>query len=123
LDSFKAALEAPVEYTFGWNKDKNGWWYAASKTTYYKSCWQIINGHKYYFNKDGYAVTNWQVIDGKDYYFEPRAGQPLECALYVSGIGRVDDDSVSNYFKLLHTINCTRQLLLYITPTKWAPAI
>lgn len=72
------------DYILGWNKDKNGWWYADSKTTYYKSCWKIINGHKYYFNPDGYAVTGWQVIDGKDYYFEPRAGHDLECALYVS---------------------------------------
>ncbi|MBE7718826.1 CHAP domain-containing protein [Lacrimispora indolis] len=76
-------VEQP-EYTMGWNHDKNGWWYADSKTTYYKSCWQIINGHKYYFNPDGYAVTDWQVIDCQDFYFEPRAGHPLECALYVS---------------------------------------
>ena len=73
-----------TEYTLGWKKDKNGWWYADSKTTYYKSCWQIINGHKYYFNPDGYAVIGWQVIDGQDFYFEPRAGHKLECALYVS---------------------------------------
>lgn len=76
-------VEQPA-YTPGWNKDKNGWWYADSKTTYYKSCWKIINGHKYRFNPDGYAVTGWQVIDGKDYYFEPRAGHPLECAVYLS---------------------------------------
>ncbi len=88
-DTFKAALVAPAEYTLGWNHDKNGWWYADSKTSYYKFCWQIINGHKYYFNKDGYAVTDWQVIDGKDYYFEPRAGHKLECALYVSDKGGV----------------------------------
>lgn len=73
-----------LEYTVGWNKDANGWWYADTKSTYHKSCWQIINGHKYYFNPDGYAMTGWQVIDGKDYYFEPRAGHDLECALYVS---------------------------------------
>ncbi|SEU28632.1 Putative cell wall binding repeat-containing protein [Lacrimispora sphenoides] len=76
-------MEQPT-YTLGWNKDNNGWWYADSKTTYYKTCWKIINGHKYYFNPDGYAVTGWQVIGGKDYYFEPRAGHPLECALYVT---------------------------------------
>ncbi len=63
-----------AEYTQGWNHDKNGWWYADTKSTYYKSCWQIINGHKYYFNPDGYAITGWQEIDGKWYYFEPRAG-------------------------------------------------
>ena len=35
-------------------------------------------------NADGYALTDWQLIDGKWYYFEPRAGHPLECALYVT---------------------------------------
>lgn len=29
-------------------------------------------------------MTNWHEIGGKWYYFEPRAGHPLECALYVS---------------------------------------
>jgi hypothetical protein len=55
--------------------------------------------------------------------FKCRINAGLGRGVVVSGIGRVDDDSVSNYFKLLHTINCTRQLLLFITPTKWAPAI
>jgi hypothetical protein len=44
----------------------------------------VIGSHKYYFNKDGYALTNWQELDGKWYYFEPRAGHPLECALYIT---------------------------------------
>ena len=76
-------VEQP-EYTIGWNHDNNGWWYADSKTTYHRSCWKLLNRHWYYFNPDGYAVTGWQVIDGKDYYFEPRAGHPLECAMYVT---------------------------------------
>ena len=84
-DKFKAALvERPAEYLAGWNHDNNGWWFADTKITYYKSCWQVIKGHKYYFNTDGYAVTDWQEIDGKWYYFEPRAGHDLECALYIS---------------------------------------
>lgn len=83
-EDFKAALSVPAEYTVGWNHDDNGWWYADTRTTYYKSCWQIINGHKYRFNSDGYALTRWQEIDGKWYYFEPRTGHALECALYVS---------------------------------------
>ena len=80
----KTWVVVPAEYTVGWNHDENGWYFADTKTTYYKSCWQIINGHKYYFNPDGYAVTGWQEINGKWYYFEPRAGHDLECALYVS---------------------------------------
>lgn len=80
----KTWVAIPAEYPVGWNHDENGWWYADTKSTYHKSCWQIINGHKYYFNPDGYALTGWQEIDGKWYYFEPRAGHDLECALYVS---------------------------------------
>ncbi|RGZ05730.1 CHAP domain-containing protein [Hungatella hathewayi] len=71
-------------YEIGWHHDNNGWWYADTNHSYYKSCWQIINHHKYYFNPDGYALTNWQEIGGRWYYFEPRAGHPLECALYVT---------------------------------------
>lgn len=76
-------VELPC-YEPGWRHDSNGWWYADTESTYYKSCWQIINGHKYYFNADGYAVTDWQQIGGNWYYFEPVAGHPLECALYVT---------------------------------------
>ena len=76
-------VEVP-QYVVGWHQDANGWWYADTEATYCKSSWQTINGHRYYFNQDGYAVTDWQLIDVKWYYFEPRAGHPLECALYVS---------------------------------------
>lgn len=76
-------VEMP-EYELGWHHDSNGWWFADTKSTYYKSCWQDINHHRYYFNPDGYAVTDWKQIDGKWYYFEPRAGNPLECAMYVT---------------------------------------
>lgn len=76
--------EEPAEYDMGWHHDDNGWWYADTESTYYKNCWQNINGHRYYFNQDGYAVTDWQEIGGKWYYFEPCAGHPLECALYVT---------------------------------------
>ncbi len=71
-------------YDLGWHRDDNGWGYAVTESTYYKNCWQVINGHKYYFNDSGYAVTGWQEIDGKWYYFEPKAGHPLECGLYVT---------------------------------------
>ena len=76
-------VETPA-YEIGWHHDSNGWWYADTEATYYKLCWQIINGHKYYFSQDGYAVTDWQQINGKWYYFEPVAGHPLECALYTT---------------------------------------
>lgn len=76
-------VEKP-EYEIGWNQDNNGWWYADTSETYFKDCWAIINNHKYRFNHDGYALTDWHEIDGRWYYFEPRAGHPLECALYVT---------------------------------------
>ncbi len=76
-------------YELGWHHDANGWWYADSDRSYYKSCWKDINDHRYYFNSDGYAVTGWQELAGNWYYFEPRAGHPLECVLYVT-----DDDGV-----------------------------
>ena len=79
------------KYTVGWYHDAFGWWYANTTDTYLKSCWQTINGHRYYFNAEGYAVVGWQEIDGRWYYFEPRAGHPLECALYVSDADGAQD--------------------------------
>lgn len=76
-------VETPA-YEIGWHLDTNGWWYADTPQSYYKSCWQVINGHKYYFNQDGYALRGWQLIGDKWYYFEPTSGHPLECALYVT---------------------------------------
>ena len=78
------SIVSQSEYVLGWHHDSNGWWYADTPHTYYKSCWQVINHHKYYFNQDGYALTDWHQIDRKWYYFEPAAGHPLECALYVT---------------------------------------
>ena len=70
-------VETP-QYSQGWNRDANGWWYADTNHSYVTSAWKIING-------------NWQEIDGKWYYFEPRAGHPQECALYTT-----DSDGVQN---------------------------
>lgn len=78
-------------YEPGWYRDQNGWWYADTDTTYLKDCWRDINGHRYYFNQDGYALTDWHEINGKWYYFEPRAGHPLECALYVTDSNGVQE--------------------------------
>lgn len=80
-EEFKKNLN---QYAVGWHHDNNGWWYADTPHSYYRSCWQTINHHKYYFNSDGYALTDWHQIDGKWYYFEPTYGHPLECALYVT---------------------------------------
>ena len=71
---YGSCVKAQPEYTVGWNHDENGWYFADTKTTYYKSCWQIINGHKYRFNSDGYALTGWQEIDGKWFTLNPGQG-------------------------------------------------
>lgn len=78
------SLAEQPSYEVGWHHDHHGWWYAYSSSKYYQSGWQMINHHKYYFNPDGYALTDWHEIGGKWYYFEPRAGHPLECALYTT---------------------------------------
>lgn len=73
------------KYVIGWNHDDiGGWWYADTSSTYLKSCWRVINGHKYYFDDRGYAVTGWQQLDGKWYFFENTKGDALECALYLT---------------------------------------
>lgn len=76
--------KAPKEYALGWQRDDNGWWYADTKASYYKNCWQIINGCMYYFNQDGYAVSGKQLIAGKYYYFENETGHKKECALCIT---------------------------------------
>ena len=86
-----ASVQPAQKYNVGWYLDAAGWWYADTPDTYLRSCWSIINGHRYYFDSEGYAVKGWQEIDGKWYYFEPRAGHPLECALYVSDADGVQD--------------------------------
>lgn len=73
---------AEAKYEVGWHEDDIGWWYADSKSTYYKSCWQTINHHWYYFGEDGYILTGWHVINGEKYYFEEANDDGLKGAMY-----------------------------------------
>lgn len=58
------------KYTIGWHQDSNGWWYADTAQTYYKSRWAKINEKWYYFDKEGYMmVNNWKVEDNGDTYY------------------------------------------------------
>lgn len=69
LDAGKSVVSD--KYTIGWNQDATGWWYADTKNTYYKSCWQTINGYKYYFGSNGYAYqSKWLQTGDKYYYFD-----------------------------------------------------
>lgn len=76
MDGFRKDVRAAMsettvkKYTIGWHKDKNGWWYADTETTYYKSKWAKINGKWYSFDKEGYMMSNtWQVEAGGDTYY------------------------------------------------------
>lgn len=57
------------KYTLGWHKDDQGWWYADTTTTYYKSRWAEIDGSWYYFKEDGYIMANeWKMDSTGTYY-------------------------------------------------------
>ena len=58
-----------ARYTPGWNQDANGWYFADTKTTYYKSCFKTIDDHKYYFGSDGYAYQSKWLQSGNDWYY------------------------------------------------------
>lgn len=85
------SLVSEPNYEIGWNRDDKGWWWSPDGVTYLKDCWKDINGHRYYFKNSGYAATGWREINGRWYYFEPRAGHPLECALYVTDSNGAQD--------------------------------
>lgn len=86
-----ALVEAP-KYEIGWHHDTIGWWHADTTSTYYKSCWAIINHHWYLFDASGYMCTGWHRWDGKavdpadgggDWYFlDNTIGGPLEGACW-----------------------------------------
>lgn len=77
------AYDVTKKYIVGWHEDEAGWWYANTETTYFASCWEIINHHWYYFDINGYIMTGWNTIDGKKYYFE-EFDQNLKGAMYAS---------------------------------------
>ena len=76
MDGFRKDVKAAMsettakKYTIGWHKDKNGWWYADTETTYYKSQWAKIKGKWYYFDASGYMLDNaWKVEADSDTYY------------------------------------------------------
>ena len=76
MDGFRKDVKAAMsestakKYTIGWHKDKNGWWYADTETTYYKSKWAKIKGKWYYFDDSGYMLDNaWKVEADSDTYY------------------------------------------------------
>lgn len=77
MDGFRKDVKAAMsetttakKYTIGWHKDKNGWWYADTETTYYKSKWAKIKEKWYYFDASGYMADNaWKVEADSDTYY------------------------------------------------------
>lgn len=69
----KAAMSEEVtakKYTIGWHQDNNGWWYADTANSYYKSQWAKIEGKWYYFDDQGYMLDNtWKVEANSDTYY------------------------------------------------------
>ena len=57
------------EYTEGWQKSDDKWWYRYKDGTWPASQWAMIDNKWYYFNEEGYMVTDqWQTANGKCYY-------------------------------------------------------
>ncbi len=67
----EAILTGSTEkYVVGWHKDKVGWWYADTGSTYYKSRWAEIGGKWYYFDDSGYMeFSRWKVSENGDTYY------------------------------------------------------
>ena len=77
MDGFRKDVEAAMseevtakKYTVGWHQDNNGWWYADTANSYYKSQWAKIGGKWYYFDNQGYMLNNtWKVEANSDTYY------------------------------------------------------
>jgi hypothetical protein len=79
-----------TQYTEGWVKDSNGWWYRYKDGTYPSSCWKKINNVWYYFDKEGYAVANqWIATDGNAYYLDNNCKMVENRTLKVDASGKL----------------------------------
>ena len=78
------------EYTEGWVKDDNGWWYRYADGTYPKDAWKQINGSWYYFDSEGYAVANtWKLYNGSAYYLGADSKVVTNRTLRIGADGKV----------------------------------
>ena len=74
------------KYTVGWHKDKIGWWYADTTSSYYKSRWAKIKEKWYYFDDSGYmAESAWKVQENGDTYYLGADGAMMENRLVGLG--------------------------------------
>ena len=80
----------PQQYTEGWQKDGNGWWYRYKDGSYPKSCWKKIEGTWYYFDGEGYAVSNQWVYDkGNAYYLDSQCKMVTNKTLILDSTGKL----------------------------------
>ena len=78
------------QYTEGWQKDANGWWYRYKDGSYPKSCWKKIDGAWYYFNGEGYAVANqWITYDNNAYYLGSDCKMVTDRTVKIDGSGKL----------------------------------
>ena len=105
---FIRGFVVPNFQSYGWIQDNRGWWFKNKDGSYYKACWQKLDGAWYYFNSDGYAATGWQQIEGKWYYFDSNCKMqigwiylnkrwfcldPKDGFMYVNGVHTIDGKS------------------------------
>ena len=78
------------EYTEGWVKDSNGWWYRYKDGSYPANCWKKIDGIWYFFDKEGYAVANqWIVADNNAYYLDGNCKMVTNRTLKIDSSGKL----------------------------------
>lgn len=78
------------QYTEGWQKDSNGWWYRLKDGSYPKSTWKKINGAWYYFDTEGYAVANqWKFYNGNAYYLGADSKMVVDKTLKIDSDGKL----------------------------------
>ena len=100
------------QYTEGWVKDTNGWWYRYKDGSYPKNTWKKINSKWYYFDGEGYClVSKWKEFNG-DYYYLGSDG-----AMVTNKTLKIDENGklvyAGNYYHLLKevTYNVYREAL------------
>lgn len=53
---------------WGWQENRQGWWYRNQDGSFPASAWQKIDGKWYYFDSQGYMTYGWQKVDETWYY-------------------------------------------------------
>lgn len=99
----KAAMSGTTEkqYTVGWNKDGNRWWYADTGNSYYKSRWAKIKEKWYYFGEEGYMEENcWKVSgNGDTYYLGADGDMQTSMVVGLGSDGRLQP--IERYYHLI----------------------